>query len=567
MSLTSLPSVSQHNFAMVPRADIPRSKFNRSHSVKTTFDAGLLIPFYLDEVLPGDTFDVDAAVFGRLATPIVPIMDNAYIDVFFFFVPNRLVWSNWKRFMGERDPNPNSSIDYQVPCFSIAGSGVVESNTVYDYYGLPLGIMPVATPTNPGEVRVSALPFRGYRLIFNEWFRDQNLINSVNVSMTDGPDNYGAANSGLFRRGKRHDYITSALPWPQKGGAVTLPIGGIAPVTISTGATGASRADFSATGSISLPPSAPTGSAITPSIVTTESLRLTGSGDMSGDLTFTQNTHTHDFGTLTGTADLSAATAQTINAIRLAFQTQRLLERDARGGTRYKEIILSHFGVVSPDARLQRPEYLGGGTMPLNMQVVPQTSGTGASGQSTPQGNLSAFATFSSGRAGFRQSFTEHGYVHGILSVRADLNYDRGIPRHFSRLTRYDYYLPVFAHLGEQALLNKEVFASSTSSQSDLEGVFGYQERWAEYRYHPNRLTGLMRTNASGTLAVWHFAQAFTTLPALNQTFIEENPPFDRVLAVGSGANGKQLIADINIRNVCTRPMPMYSVPGFVDHF
>lgn len=532
-------SASAHNFAMVPKADIPRSKFSMQKTLKTTFDSGYLVPIMCEEVLPGDTFNVNVTMFGRLATPLFPVMDNLHLDSFFFFVPNRLVWTNWVKFMGEQD-NPADSISYSIPQ-QVSPAGGYNVGSLQDYFGLPtVGQVGVSN-----TVSHSALPVRAYNLIYNQWFRDENLQNSVVVDKGDGPDTTPAANYTLLRRGKRHDYFTSALPWPQKGGnAVTIPLGTSAPVkyTSSTGNAGLIRN---------------TAGALAPS---------------SGTNTLQSTAGTFNYGAAnvfydpnsTLYADLSTATAATINQLRQSFQIQKLLERDARGGTRYTEIIRAHFGVASPDARLQRPEYLGGGSTFINISPIAQTGGTGASGTTTPQGNLAAFGTYMAGGHGFTQSFVEHGHVIGLVSVRADLTYQQGLRRFWSRSTRYDFYFPAFATLGEQAILNKEIYCDGSTNDSN---VFGYQERWAEYRYNPSQITGLFKSTSSGTIDPWHYSQKFTSLPTLNSTFIQDTPPLARNLAVGSAANGQQLLLDAFFNINAARPMPMYSVPGLIDHF
>lgn len=526
-------SVSTHDFAMVPRADIPRSRFSMQKTLKTTFDSGYLVPIMCEEVLPGDTFNVNVTMFGRLATPLFPVMDNLHLDSFFFFVPNRLVWTNWVKFMGEQD-NPSDSISYSIPQ-QVSPAGGYAIGSLQDYFGLPT----VGQVTAGNTVSHSALPTRAYNLIFNEWFRDQNLQNSVTEDKGDGPDASPSTNYTLLRRGKRHDYFTSALPWPQKGGtAVTLPLGTSAPIR------------YSAPDSPSVEFSVQNSSGVYRTLNASSTyLSSTTNPGVAGNSLF---------------ADLSAATAATINQLRQSFQIQKLLERDARGGTRYTEILRSHFGVQSPDARLQRPEYLGGGSTPINISPIAQTSGTGASGQTTPLGNLAAFGTYLAPGHGFTQSFVEHGYVIGLVSVRADLTYQQGLRRHWSRSTRYDYYFPAFAMLGEQAILNKEIYVTGGSSDNN---VFGYQERWAEYRYNPSEITGLFRSTAAGTIDPWHYAQKFTSLPTLNSTFIQDNPPLSRNLAVGAAANGQQLLLDAFFNINAARPLPMYSVPGLIDHF
>lgn len=534
----SVPSsaASGHTFSRAPQATIPRSKFNRSHGVKTTFDEGYLVPILADEMLPGDTFNLKMSAFARLATPLFPLMDNMYLESFFFSVPYRLLWDRWEQFNGYQK-NPGDSTDFTIPTILAPAMGGVTEGSLADYFGIP---------TKVAGLPFASLHFRAYNMIWNEWFRDENLQDSVAFITDDGTDTY--ADYSLLRRGKRYDYFTSCLPFPQKGPDVTLPLGSTAPV-VGSGDSTFIYTDFDATNREMVVSGAtnPLGA----SVVYSNS--YAGVGSFGSSLKFSQNT-----GDVGLRVDLTEATAATINDLRLAFQTQKLYERDARGGTRYTETVRSHFGVVSPDMRMQRPEYLGGGSTPVIVNPVAQTSATSGG---NALGSLGAYGVCAPHGHGFTYSATEHCVIVGLVSVRADINYQQGLERMWSRETRLDFYWPALSHIGEQAVLNKEIYAQFTA---DDNGVFGYQERFAEYRYKPSQITGLFRSNATGSLDSWHLAQDFGSLPLLNEEFIVEDAPMARVKAVSSQPD---FLFDCFFSYNCARPMPVYSVPGLVDHF
>lgn len=537
-----MQSVDPSRFAMVPRADVPRSGFDVQTSHRTTFQGGHLIPVHVQEVLPGDSVRLNMTAFARLATPIVPVMDNITLESFFFFVPNRLVWENWERFMGEQ-ASPTDTTAFLVPQVDF-DEGALFVGSLGDYMGVTTNFRAES------EISVNSLPFRGYFMIWNEWFRDQDLQDPLVVPLGDGPDD---GVTPLFNdtqhRGKRHDYFTSARPWPQKP-MNTLQL--------------TSGDPFVPGGNMLLPQSgAP----------------VTGLGVASGNIAAVVNQDTIwsggrfqpnvplSYGSTTDEVFLRATAAGNypdvrvlVNDIRTAVAVQGIMERNARGGTRYSELIRSHFGVTSPDARLQRPEYLGGGRARITVNPVAQTSGSGATGTTTVLGELAGVATVVATGHGFSQSFTEHGFIIGLLMARADQSYQHGVNRFWFRRTQFDYYWPGLAHLGEQAILQREIFADG--SPLDV-GVFGYQERWSEYKYMPRRVSGAFRSTAPESLDMWHLAEAWTSVdqPALDGTWIEETPPLARVLQVAT-TFGQQFLLDTEFSIRMVRAMPMFSLPG-----
>uniref|UniRef100_A0AAU8AUC2 Major capsid protein n=1 Tax=Dulem virus 146 TaxID=3145623 RepID=A0AAU8AUC2_9VIRU len=547
----------ESHFALNPtRIDISRSTFDRSSSLKTSFNTGDIVPFYVDEVIPGDTFNVKTSKVVRLQTMLTPMMDNMYLDTYFFFVPNRIVWEHWKQFNGENTESAwIPQTEYEVPQIT-APSGGWQVGTIADYFGIPTGV---------SNLSVNALPFRAYALIMNEWFRDENLQDPLVIPMDDST--VTGVNTGTFvtdvAKGgkpyiasKYHDYFTSCLPSPQKGPDVRIPVSPATDLPVVPKLDLAWRYNGTAVPAMKY-------------AYTDQAANISaGSGMVIGS-----DKAVYDYGSVGSNGNRPIApsnlwaiqdglpAAASINQLRLAFQIQKLYERDARGGTRYIEILKSHFGVTSPDARLQRPEYLGGNRVPINVNQIVQQSAT--TDGSTPQGNPVGLSLTTDSHSDFTKSFTEHGFVIGVMVARYDHTYQQGIERMWSRKDRFDYYWPVFANIGEQAVLNKEIYAQGNSTDDE---VFGYQEAWADYRYKPNRVTGEMRSSYAKSLDVWHLGDDYDALPSLSDSWIREDKAnVDRVLAVTSSLSN-QLFCDIYVKNRTTRPMPMYSVPGLIDH-
>lgn len=540
-----MKSVMTHNFRDIPRAEIPRSSFDRSHGHKTTFDIGKLIPIYVDEALPGDTFNLSLTGFSRLATPIKPLMDNMQMETFFFAVPVRQVWDNWERFNGEQD-DPADSTDYIVPQINVPPTTpIANETTVYDYMGIPTNV------NNAEQWSFNSLFVRAYRHIYNEWFRDQNHVPKFSVPRGDGPDDLTEMQN-VFRRRKRPDYFTSCLPWPQKGEPVTVPIGQQAPIVPDPSAVN---------------PNAPTfqgpGGAPGPSTIGwngEDGADTRAAFEFAAGSAGVKPAEWFDPGLI---ADLTDATSITINDLRQSFQVQKILERDARGGTRYPEILRAHFGVTDPQMLvLQRPEFLGGGSSPVNITPVTQNTPTNVVPDVTPQGNLAAYGTATLKGHGFTKSFTEHCIIIGLVNVRADLTYQQGLNRMWNRKTRFDFYWPALSHIGEQAVENKEIYLKGEAAAD--EAVFGYQERYAEYRFKPSQITGKFRSTDPASLDIWHLAEEYTDTPVLGVPWLSDNTPVDRVIAV---QDEPHFIFDSFIRLKCARPMPLYGVPGMIDHF
>lgn len=543
------------HFALNPtKLDMSRSTFNRSHSVKTSFNVGDIVPFFCDEVLPGDTFDITTSKVVRMPSLLTPIMDNLYLDVYYFFVPNRLVWSHWRELMGENTQSAwIPTVEYQVPQIQ-APAGGWSIGTIADYFGVPTGV---------AGLSVNAMPFRAYALICNEWFRDENLSDPLNIPVDDAT--VVGVNTGTFvtdvakggkpyKAAKYHDYFTSCLPSPQKGPDVKIPV--------------AQSANL---------PVIPLAEKVPSSLLSAPYTAQAVGGAWGGDnlvLSFKADGTEERNGSFTGSYSQTGVpvidnlwaveqnpVAATINQLRMAFQIQKLYERDARGGTRYIELLKSHFGVTSPDARLQRPEYLGGNRIPIVIDEVNQTSGTVSAG--TPQGNPTGQSRTTDVHHDVKKSFVEHGFLIGVMVARYEHTYQQGLERFWSRKDRFDYYWPVFANIGEQAVLNKEIFCDGSAKDNE---VFGYQEAWADYRYKPNRVTGEMRSAAAQSLDIWHLADDYSALPSLSSSWInEDSSPVNRVIAVSEN-NSNQLWCDIFVKNRCTRPMPLYSIPGLIDH-
>nr|DAQ01966.1 MAG TPA: major capsid protein [Microviridae sp.] len=572
-----------HRFSDAPAMYMKRTKFDRSHVYKTTFNSGKLIPIFVDEVLPGDTSRLSVNYFARLATPIKPIMDNIYLDWFFFFVPNRLVWEHWQNFCFEQE-DPDDSTDYVIPAVTAVDNNKNQYvGSLWDYFGLPVN-------TTNNISGVSALPFRGVYLIWNEWFRDENLQKSVKINKGDANEVVDRARdsdqpswilesaSKLVRgfacppRGKRHDYFTSALPWTQKGPGVSVGLAGTASIVDPSPEAGyllnSNRVQLAAVTAYGGKDSGSGGYRIAAQDSTITFNRPSSSNEYSSVGGFAGNTS--DSTTLTvrpastylandSYVDLDTSSIFTINSLRTAFQMQKFYERLARGGSRYTEVLRSFFGVVSPDARLQRPEFLGSFTKMVNVNPIAQTSATDST---SPQGNLSAYGVTAAKFHGFTKSFVEHGYIIGFVSARADLTYQQGINKMWLRSTVYDFYWPTFAHLGEQAIELREIYAQGVEADTT---VFGYQERYAEYRYKPSQITGKFRSSVvNGSLDKWHLSQFFKNAPTLNEEFITENPPINRIIAV---TDEPEFLLDIGFRYITIRPMPMFGTPGLVDHF